>query len=807
MKATTTSRIPFVSHKFLIAILTLVISFSVSAQITVSSAMTPAQFVQNVLLGPGITAMNITYNGSAAAANVAQGNVSSFDATVTPFQIQQGLLLTTGTGAIAVGPNGLAASSSGGTPNVSADPDLNVLAAGTVTNGVFLEFDFVSATNQISFDYIFGSEEYPEFAPPNSSAFNDVFGFLLSGPGIAGGQGFLNNAVNIAVLPSLAFVSINNVNPVTNAGFFADNTGGAAHGTAIQYDGTTIKLTASRAIDCGVTYHIKMCICNVGDTGFDSGVFLESNSFASTANISAGPPQSVCGTVGGTINLAGSSGSTTGTVWTSTGTGVFSNPTNPTGTYTVTAADIAAGSITLTYAGFNFCSGAPVTSSTVVNFVSPIATVNPTAVTICLPATPTAPLVGTANANTSVRVFRTFTNSTAGNIPNNNAGGVSRTIAVAGITPNDLATNPIVSVIVNITHAKSRELELRLISPSGQNFQLVPSSTGLFGAGANFTGTVFTTSLLNPTIGGANPPFNGSFRPQTPLTNFTGVINGNWTLMAIDAFGSFINNVPNNNNVGQLLNWSITFQTDNFITSTVWTPALNITSTTTLNTIVSPPTSTVYTLTVTDAIGCVTQVPVAITVANCALPVELVSLSASCENGAQQLSWEVESEENNDYFEVQKSENGTNFEAIGIVQSVGDHTERVNYQFVDFEKSNSETIYYRLNQVDRDAASSIYGPIPANEDCLTEKQACFNVFPSVVENDFFMNVTDSKVNDSFNYSIIDLNGKIVIENNYKATTDNYNFLVDIPDNMAKGTYLVVLQNGTELCQNKIVVVK
>lgn len=248
------------------------------AQIGINTTMTPAQLVNNILVGSGVTASNITVNGSAANANVAQVSATNFTQNGTTFPINGGLLLSTGSGMVAMGPNtATGESNSSGSLTVN-DADMNSIAAATVTNGIVLEFDFIATGNQLEFNYIFGSEEYPEFAPPNSSSFNDIFGFFLSGPGLAGP--FLNGAVNIATVPgSTTPVSINNVNPITNAAYYVNNTGGLAYGNAIEYDGTTTTLTAFSELICGETYHIKLGIANVGDQAWDSGVFLEGGSF------------------------------------------------------------------------------------------------------------------------------------------------------------------------------------------------------------------------------------------------------------------------------------------------------------------------------------------------------------------------------------------------------------------------------------------------------------------------------------------------------------------------------------------------
>jgi gliding motility-associated-like protein len=272
--------------KFLLSGVYIVLAVITHAQsVVVTNTQTPSQLVNSVLLGMGVTASNITINGNPVTANSVQGNVASFTNTNPSFPISSGLLLTTGNAIAAQGPNNSTNLSNNipPTPNVASDPHLNILAAGNITNGVVLEFDFIPTGDTLNFRYLFGSEEYPEFAPPNSSGFNDAFGFFLWGPGITGPYvlaGYPNGA-NIATILGGTPVTINNVNPSVNSMFYVNNMTGATYGTGIQYDGTTVLLTASASVQCNQTYHIKLAISNVSDNGWDSGVFLEANSFSS----------------------------------------------------------------------------------------------------------------------------------------------------------------------------------------------------------------------------------------------------------------------------------------------------------------------------------------------------------------------------------------------------------------------------------------------------------------------------------------------------------------------------------------------
>ena len=283
----------------------LFISPSAKAQLTTSSTMTPTQLVQNVLLGGGLTATNITYNGDATA-------IGSFNGTASNIGFSGGVIMATGNIANATGPNnsGSATTDFGTT---SLDPQLSGIATSTLHDAAILEFDFTVTSDTIKFRYVFGSEEYPDYV---CSTFNDVFGFFITGPNPAGGS-YTNQ--NMALIPGSALaVAINTVNSgvagsasfggsctsLAYSSLYFDNGNGMGSGTApdgatVQYNGFTHPLTAVAAVQCGQTYHIKIAIADVGDGQYDSGVFLEAGSFASAGSVNLTSGTNFGGTVAG----------------------------------------------------------------------------------------------------------------------------------------------------------------------------------------------------------------------------------------------------------------------------------------------------------------------------------------------------------------------------------------------------------------------------------------------------------------------------------------------------------------------------
>jgi len=260
------------------------LSINSYAQLVIDNTMTPQQLVQNVLLGSGVTVSNIQFTGSSLS-------IGKFTGSSTNLNIPYGIILSTGNINDAVGPNN--SDFAGVNLYQPGNAQLTSIAGYDTYDAAILEFDFVPASDTIKFNYVFGSEEYPEYV---CSDYNDVFAFFLTGPNPLGGT---YNNKNIALIPNTNTpVAINSINggapgpgysasqclSLSHSNYYVNNVGG----TTIQYDGFTKVLQAVAHVVACETYHIKLAIADAGDGIYDSGVFLEAKSFSSpTVTISA----------------------------------------------------------------------------------------------------------------------------------------------------------------------------------------------------------------------------------------------------------------------------------------------------------------------------------------------------------------------------------------------------------------------------------------------------------------------------------------------------------------------------------------
>lgn len=273
--------------KLFLSILFLCYSQLYFSQLTTNSNVTPSYLVQSVLLGGGVTASGITYTGSVDA-------IGSFNGANCNIGLGSGIIMTTGTVKNQTsllgnqqGPFGPNDQGGAGIDNGEpGDSQLDAISSASTQNAAVLEFDFDAVGSSVSFNYVFASEEYLEFV---NAGYNDVFGFFITGPNPSGGN---YNNKNIALIPGTSqSVTIDNLNDQNYSQYYINNGDGSSSpqnndNSVVQYDGFTTVLTANADVVCGETYHIKIAIADAGDGIYDSGVFLEAQSFTSVSSLS-----------------------------------------------------------------------------------------------------------------------------------------------------------------------------------------------------------------------------------------------------------------------------------------------------------------------------------------------------------------------------------------------------------------------------------------------------------------------------------------------------------------------------------------
>lgn len=182
------------------------------------------------------------------------------------------------------------------------------------------------------------------------------------------------------------------------------------------------------------------------------------------------------------------------------------------------------------------------------------------------------------------------------------------------------------------------------------------------------------------------------------------------------------------------------------------------------------------------------------------LPVELKYFSANAEQKTVRLDWETESERDNDYFTIERSKDGENFEVVSTIDGAGISTELISYQTIDINPFTGIS-YYRLKQTDMDGHSEYSAT--QSVTVYADVEDIFEIVPNpATENSIRLVFSDSKSND-FTARIISITGQEVFISSFELDeTWSHQF----PINLDAGIYLVeVLDENNQTFTKRLVV--
>lgn len=177
------------------------------------------------------------------------------------------------------------------------------------------------------------------------------------------------------------------------------------------------------------------------------------------------------------------------------------------------------------------------------------------------------------------------------------------------------------------------------------------------------------------------------------------------------------------------------------------------------------------------------------------LPIGLVSFTGNqISDNTAELSWETSSEENADYFEIEKSlDYGVSFEPIGTVQAAGNSVSALHYKFYDDNfKVDS---YYRLRLVDTDHQIKYSNIIVVQGDAASP---ALNVQPNPANHTIQINL--SSHNSYETMLITDSYGRVVARQSLSQQTLD-NFILDV-QSFTNGIYFLTLTGNTDVMSTR-----
>lgn len=185
------------------------------------------------------------------------------------------------------------------------------------------------------------------------------------------------------------------------------------------------------------------------------------------------------------------------------------------------------------------------------------------------------------------------------------------------------------------------------------------------------------------------------------------------------------------------------------------------------------------------------------------LPVTWLSFEGYNLNNTNRLYWKTASEINNDYFEIQQSDDAINYTYKGKVKGSGNSNEMKSYSFTDNSSKTTGFSYYRIKQVDFDGVSRFSKTISISNNGITND--FFSLKSDIVSNNLSVTIYTT-IQDSYYFQIKDVLGKNLTNQNIDLPKGDSGLKYDI-SSFKPGIYYLVLKDKSNqkiLANNKFV---
>ncbi|MEL7167569.1 MAG: choice-of-anchor L domain-containing protein, partial [Pseudomonadota bacterium] len=220
---------------------------------------TTAEQMANAIFGDGVQVQGASYTGDIDSAGIYSGG-DSIAPGVTPGDT--GVILSTGNAESFTNSSGDAnqsASTSANTTGQNNNAQFNAAAGAPTRDAAYLDVDFIPDGDVMTMQFVFASEEYPEFA---NSQYQDFVGVWINGA-----------QVDVAV--GDGDTDPGNINSASNINLFVDNTNSDFN---TEMDGFTVTMTLTIPVNKDALNSIRIGIADVADSSYDSNLLIAGNS-------------------------------------------------------------------------------------------------------------------------------------------------------------------------------------------------------------------------------------------------------------------------------------------------------------------------------------------------------------------------------------------------------------------------------------------------------------------------------------------------------------------------------------------------
>lgn len=171
------------------------------------------------------------------------------------------------------------------------------------------------------------------------------------------------------------------------------------------------------------------------------------------------------------------------------------------------------------------------------------------------------------------------------------------------------------------------------------------------------------------------------------------------------------------------------------------------------------------------------------------MPVSLIDFSSGCQQEKPRLDWYTASEINNDYFTLERSDNGEDFYVVAEIAGAGNSNEIRRYSWTD-ETAAESNPYYRLSQTDLDGTVEVLGTLRAR---CAEEEAALNITMATGVNNTLASAFELPYSGLYTLEVFDVLGRQLTALQKHFDAGRQEFELPVPT-MNKGMYILRLSN-------------
>ncbi len=177
------------------------------------------------------------------------------------------------------------------------------------------------------------------------------------------------------------------------------------------------------------------------------------------------------------------------------------------------------------------------------------------------------------------------------------------------------------------------------------------------------------------------------------------------------------------------------------------------------------------------------------------LPVDLLSFTASCQTNKIMVNWSTASEINNQDFELQRSEDGADFNNIALIKGQVNSNSVHNYQYNDLNVG-APIIYYRLKQTDVNGQVHYSNVIKVNSCNPGHYNNYISFYPNPVSGSTLNIKYSVKANEEIGIKLYDVTGRVMMQQALSLKQGSADTKLNLP-NLTKGVYFIQF-NSTQV---------